>query len=265
MGVLMVRKDMVKEWKSRVYSGHVGARKVRAGQGYLEQNGSWKRGRRKQMERRWGDQLPASTPLLGRHVSVHSVIKSVCGQTAYMSSCGLMDSVQPNKISLLQADGWAHWVTEEQSPLHWQTEPLFSIEMVRLPDNPSMQEHEPAHPKPGGEHRTRKDKSTCRELLPATWVCVRPQDTDTVLDPQLRSQGIQQTASKCLLRARLCLESSHRWKPTPGMLMVSDSRTQIAAEFTSDLLSFFQSFFQTPAEQNSLSQSVFCKLLMDVP
>lgn len=171
----------------------------------------------------------------------YSVIKSLCSQTAYLSSCGLMDSVQPNKIPLLQADGWAHWVTEQQSPLHWQTEPLFSTEMVRLPDNPSMQEHEPEHPKQGVEHRTRKDKSICRELLPAAGVCVRPQG-HTVLDPQVRSQGIQQTASKCLLHARLCPESSHHWKPIPGMLMVSDSRTHIAAEFTSDLCHFSNLF-----------------------
>lgn len=46
IGVLMVRKDIVKGQNGRVHSGHLGARKGRTGP--VQQNDGWKRGRRKQ-------------------------------------------------------------------------------------------------------------------------------------------------------------------------------------------------------------------------
>lgn len=68
IGVLMVRKDIVKGQRGRVHSGHMGARKGRTGP--VQQKDGWKRGRRKQIEKRLGDWTPASKPPLGRHMSI---------------------------------------------------------------------------------------------------------------------------------------------------------------------------------------------------
>lgn len=173
------------------------------------------------------------------HVN-YSVIKSLCVCfhiiTWPMGCIYLMDSEQPNKVSLLWRDGQAPWVKWGAVPTSLADGPLFhwNGQVTWQPQRAGALASTSAA---RGEHGAGKDRSIRHELLPATWVCVSRQG-HTAPDAWLRSQGIQQTASRCLLCARLHLESSHHWKFTAGMLMGSESRTQIAAEFTLALCHF---------------------------
>lgn len=87
-----------------------------------------------------------------------------------------MDSVQPSKVSLLQADGWAYWVTVEPSPPFWQTV-IHSHWNGQVSWSPQLTGTPGSNSKVSDRTQARKDKSPRHEQLPASWVCVGPRIT----------------------------------------------------------------------------------------
>lgn len=215
--------------------------------GYLEQNGSWKRGRK-----RWrgvgmtGYLLPTTTRKA--HVN-YSVIKSLCllphNHVAY--GLYLPDGFRAakNKISLLwrwpsslgKMRSSSHFTGRGTTVFHWNGQVKWTTPACRSTSQ---------HIRSKGEHGAGKDKSIRHELLPATWVCVSRQG-HTAPDAWLRSQGIQQD---CLVLPKPgSILKAHTIESSQRECLGLWSRTQIAAEFTLDSVIFPIFWSRAPVQQ----------------
>lgn len=165
------------------------------------------------------------------------VVQSLRDQTGSVFSRGRRapatqpDSDPSGRLSLL--GNWG----EGPPPLHRQTRPFFSTEMVSLPDQSPWSWRIPVEERQvWSSWASPCNPGLCephRHMAPGPW---------------LRNHGLPQTTYKGLLGARLCLESSHHWELRPRC---PRARTQgPRGRLSSPLISVtLQSFFQGQAEQ----------------